>query len=177
MIDNEIIKAGDICTYSYDNDNKSLSIIEIINMLSDKIATVKFRQVIVDDSGNGFFKYLLDSGKTMNVSCKYLHKICLINRQKEKIEWLEKIRERKIDIIDDLKKQLAQAKSEAIKEFVKKWTEEKPMNNICPYICDNKTEYGYCKTTYCINQKYNKKAVTSNYTLPNDELERMKANE
>lgn len=24
----------------------------------------------------------------------------------------------------------------------------------CPYICDNKTEYGYCKTTGCINPKY-----------------------
>lgn len=51
------------------------------------------------------------------------------------------------------------------------------MNNICPYICDNKTEYGYCKTTYCINQKHNNKAVISNYTLTADELERMKANE
>ena len=26
--------------------------------------------------------------------------------------------------------------------------------NICPYICDNKTEYGYCKTTTCINPGY-----------------------
>ena len=27
---------------------------------------------------------------------------------------------------------------------------------ICPYICNNKTEYGYCKTTACINPEYNK---------------------
>lgn len=30
---------------------------------------------------------------------------------------------------------------------------------ICPYICDNKTEYGYCKTTACINPKYNQKKI------------------
>lgn len=51
------------------------------------------------------------------------------------------------------------------------------MDNICPCICDNKTEYGYCKTTHCINQKYNKKAVTSNHTLTDEELERMKNHE
>ena len=33
---------------------------------------------------------------------------------------------------------------------------------ICPYICDNKTEYGYCKTTACINR---------NYTLKNERKE------
>ena len=29
------------------------------------------------------------------------------------------------------------------------------MTNICPYICNNKTSYGYCQTTVCINPKYN----------------------
>lgn len=28
------------------------------------------------------------------------------------------------------------------------------MSNLCPYICNNKTEYGYCHTTGCINPKY-----------------------
>ena len=28
------------------------------------------------------------------------------------------------------------------------------MNSPCPYVCNNKTEYGYCKTTGCINPKY-----------------------
>ena len=30
-------------------------------------------------------------------------------------------------------------------------------NNImgCPHICGNKTSLGYCKTTVCINPKYN----------------------
>ena len=25
----------------------------------------------------------------------------------------------------------------------------------CLYVCGNKTEYGYCKTTVCINPKHN----------------------
>lgn len=28
------------------------------------------------------------------------------------------------------------------------------MIGICPYDCNNKTEYGYCKNTGCINPKY-----------------------
>lgn len=44
---------------------------------------------------------------------------------------------------------------------------------ICPYICDNKTEYGYCKTTACINPKYNQNYIVSNHTLTNDELKKI----
>ena len=36
---------------------------------------------------------------------------------------------------------------------------------ICPYICYNKTEYGYCKTTACINPEYSKIYTTSKRTL------------
>ena len=25
---------------------------------------------------------------------------------------------------------------------------------VCPYDCENKTEFGYCKNTGCINPKY-----------------------
>ena len=32
---------------------------------------------------------------------------------------------------------------------------EKGGVQVCPHICDNKTKYGYCKTTACINPKYN----------------------
>lgn len=46
-------------------------------------------------------------------------------------------------------------------------------NLICPYICDNKTEYGYCKTTACINQKYNTTYIISNRTLTNEELDKI----
>ena len=36
---------------------------------------------------------------------------------------------------------------------------------ICPYICNNKTVYGYCKTTACINLEYNKIYTISKQTL------------
>lgn len=48
---------------------------------------------------------------------------------------------------------------------------------ICPYICDNKTEYGYCKTTACINHKYNQNYIVSNHTLMNEELKKSNKNE
>lgn len=31
----------------------------------------------------------------------------------------------------------------------------------CPHVCGNKTEFGYCKTTVCINPKYNQFSVTN----------------
>lgn len=42
------------------------------------------------------------------------------------------------------------------------------MSNICPcyFQCENKTELGYCKTSTCINQKYNSKIVLSNHSVP-----------
>lgn len=67
---------GDICIYSFDNGNKSLAIVEIIKMLNDArgVAEIKFIKVIADDTGNGFFNYLLKTGHTMNASLKYLKK-------------------------------------------------------------------------------------------------------
>lgn len=85
MTDNKI-NIGDVCTYSFDNENKSLSTVEVVKILSDEVASVKFHQVIVDDSGNGYFTYLCNTGKTMNVSIKYLHKLDLINRLKSENE-------------------------------------------------------------------------------------------
>lgn len=32
--------------------------------------------------------------------------------------------------------------------------------NTCPYVCNNKTSYGYCMSTACINPKYNQFSVT-----------------
>lgn len=86
MTDNEIIKVGYIYAYFYDNQNTSFSIVEVVRELSDEVVVVKFHQVFRDDSGNGFFNYLCDNDKTMNVSKKYLHKIDLINSQKAEIE-------------------------------------------------------------------------------------------
>ena len=29
----------------------------------------------------------------------------------------------------------------------------------CPYVCNNKTEFGYCCSTVCINPKYNQRTI------------------
>ena len=44
----------------------------------------------------------------------------------------------------------------------------------CPYICNNKTEFGYCKTTVCVNPKYNSFCITNNKTLTKEELNKLK---
>ena len=89
MTDKEIINVGDICLYFYDNDNKSISVVEVVKKLSIDVIVVNFLQVFVDDSGNGYFDYLHRTEKTMNVSLKYLHKIDLITRQLAEIERLK----------------------------------------------------------------------------------------
>lgn len=71
----QAVNVGDICIYSYDDrDNKSLTVVKIIELLSEEIASVIFLDVLIDDSGNDLFNYLLESGKPMNVSLKYLKK-------------------------------------------------------------------------------------------------------
>lgn len=74
MID---FKAGDVCRYPCGSKSKSDCMVEIIRILDDtqvRAAEVKFLSVRVDDTGNGYFSYLLRTGKTMNVSLKYLTK-------------------------------------------------------------------------------------------------------
>lgn len=70
-------KPGDVCVYEYDGENESLAVVEIVKILSDErgVAEIKFIAVIKDDTGNGFFKYLLETGGTMNASMQYLEKI------------------------------------------------------------------------------------------------------
>ena len=69
-------KAGDVCRYSFGNKNKSDSTVEIIRIIDDPrgVAEVKFLAVRADDSGNGYFSYLLKTGGTMNVSLEYLQR-------------------------------------------------------------------------------------------------------
>ena len=68
---------GDTCIYRFDDDtaNKSLAIVEIVGILNDEVAKIKFIKVLVDETGNGFFNYLYQTGKTMNASIKYLKNI------------------------------------------------------------------------------------------------------
>lgn len=44
---------------------------------------------------------------------------------------------------------------------------------LCPYICNDRTEYGYCKTTACINTKHNQNYVVSNHILTYEELKKI----
>jgi len=68
---------GDVCIYGFGHENKSRAIVEIVRILDDErgVAEVKFHKVFVDDTGNGFFNYLLKSGNTMNASFQYLKNI------------------------------------------------------------------------------------------------------
>ena len=70
-------EVGDVCFYGFHDGNKSLALVEIAKILSDErgVAEVKFLKVFVDNTGNGFFNYLLRSGNTMNASFKYLKNI------------------------------------------------------------------------------------------------------
>lgn len=71
---------GDVCCYSFGDKNKSVATVEIVDIKTDErfgttYAVIKFLEVSVDDTGNDFFTYLLNTGKTMNASFKYLKKI------------------------------------------------------------------------------------------------------
>ena len=68
---------GDVCIYGFGHENKSRALVEIVRILNDErgVAEVKFHKVFVDDTGNGFFNYLLKSGGTMNASFQYLKNI------------------------------------------------------------------------------------------------------
>lgn len=74
---NDTLKVGDICFYSFGGENKSLAIVQIVRLLNDTrgVAEIKILKVIVDDTGNGFFDYLCETGKTMNASLKYLQNV------------------------------------------------------------------------------------------------------
>ena len=72
----DTFKPGDVCIYSFAEQNKSCALVEIVRILNDErgVAEVKFLEVMVDDTGNGYFNYLLRTGGTMNASFKYLRK-------------------------------------------------------------------------------------------------------
>ena len=75
--ENESVQVGDVCKYSFGNKNQSCAIVKIVRILdrSEGAAEIRFLDVIKDDTGNGFFEYLLKTSGTMNASLKYLHPI------------------------------------------------------------------------------------------------------
>lgn len=71
-------KIGDICVYSFGEKNKSRAIVEIVDLKKTQervVAEIKFHEVMVDDTGNGLFNYLLKTGNTMCASLKYLPRL------------------------------------------------------------------------------------------------------
>ena len=72
-INNKSPDVGDICEYSfYDTDNDSCAIVKVVKVISPKVRRVIFIDTIRDDTGNGYFNYMVSSGEEMNVSARYL---------------------------------------------------------------------------------------------------------
>ena len=74
MTDYELAK-GDICLYYSSTGNGSAVLVEVIDQVNRGISEIKCLQVFNDNSGNGWFEYMLRTGHTMNASNKYLHKL------------------------------------------------------------------------------------------------------
>lgn len=72
------LKAGDICGYSFGEENASRTIVQIVRILESprghdpgSIAEIRVLEVKNDAGGNGLFHYLKRTGDTMNASIKY----------------------------------------------------------------------------------------------------------
>lgn len=75
-------KAGDVCEYSFGEENASRNIVQIVRILDNprdaeprSVAEIRILKVVNDASGNDLFHYLQKTGKTMNASTNYLRKI------------------------------------------------------------------------------------------------------
>lgn len=70
-------RVGDVCIYSFGNENASMCKVEILDILPNPrgVARIKILEVYCDDSGNGYFKYLKRTGESMNASLEYLKKV------------------------------------------------------------------------------------------------------
>lgn len=73
------LSKGLICIYSYraNSKNETLCKVRIQHLWENQsdwkvYAEIEILEAYVDDSGNGLFEYLQKTGKTMNVSLKYL---------------------------------------------------------------------------------------------------------
>ena len=72
---------GDICIYHYADGNGSLNLVEVTGDYANNISKIKCIQVLIDNSGNGWFDYLLRTGNEMIASNEYLYKIDILSRQ------------------------------------------------------------------------------------------------
>ena len=82
MANKEDIKAGDkliyVLTFTKQSGIKDklacVALVEVVKQFED-VCECKFLEVLSDNSGNGYFRYLQQSGKTNNCSLEYLYKI------------------------------------------------------------------------------------------------------
>ena len=83
----EELRVGDVCEYPVKENaaNKSKATVQIVRILpsNPEVAEIKFLDVEVDDTGNGFFNYLLKTGKTMNASLKYMKRKVSVDGKEE----------------------------------------------------------------------------------------------
>lgn len=70
---NNDYQVGDICIYGGGN-SQSYALVQLEKVF-EEFAVMKFFVVFNDNTGNNYFKYLLETGKTMNGSYKYLRNI------------------------------------------------------------------------------------------------------
>lgn len=82
------ISKGDICVYYYAEGNGSLNIVEIAEVIDDTKSRIKCVQVIIDNSGNEWFKYMRKTGTEMTASNTYLYKVDCVSTLKAVINEL-----------------------------------------------------------------------------------------
>jgi len=82
MVNKEDIKAGDkliyVLTFTKQSEIKDklacVALVEAVRQFED-VCECKFLKVLSDNSGNGYYKYMEQSGNTTNCSLKYLYKV------------------------------------------------------------------------------------------------------
>ena len=82
MVNKEDVKTGDkliyILTFTEQSGIKDklacVALVEVERHF-EHVCECKFLEVLSDNSGNGYFRYLQQSGKTNNCSLEYLYKV------------------------------------------------------------------------------------------------------
>lgn len=82
MVNKEDVKTGDKLIYALTFTEQSgikdklacVALVEVVRQFED-VCECKFLEVLSDNSGNGYFRYLQRSGKTNNCTMEYLYKV------------------------------------------------------------------------------------------------------
>lgn len=84
-MENKQIKKGDICVYHFAEGNGSLNIVKVTEVINEDTSNIKCLQVIIDNSGNGWFEFMLRTDTEMLASNEYLYPIDLIRQCKSMV--------------------------------------------------------------------------------------------